>query len=71
MEQEQTRQTGSEEAAPVHGAQGTRPVSYTHLMQASLPSSCDAFCKKAAPIVKWARLFLCPGMRQAERKLAA
>ena len=25
MEQEQTRQTGSEEAAPVHGAQGTRP----------------------------------------------
>ena len=25
MKQEQTRQTGSEEAAPVHGAQGTRP----------------------------------------------
>ena len=50
MEQEQTRQTGSEEAAPVHGAQGTRPRR-THTPRWSLSVTVTLLCLALAAIV--------------------
>lgn len=50
MEQEQTRQTGSEEAAPVHGAQGTRP-SRTHTPRWALSVTVTLLCLALAAIV--------------------
>ncbi len=50
MEQEQTRQTGSEEAAPVHGAQGTRPRR-THTPRWALSVTVTLLCLALAAIV--------------------
>lgn len=50
MEQEQTRQTGSEEAAPVHGAQGTRPRR-THTPRWALSMTVTLLCLALAAIV--------------------
>ena len=50
MEQEQTRQTGSEEAAPVHGAQGTRPRR-THTPRWALSVTVTMLCLALAAIV--------------------
>ena len=50
MEQEQTRQTGSEEAAPVHGAQGTRPRR-THTPRWALSVRVTLLCLALAAIV--------------------
>ena len=52
MEQEQTRQTGSEEAAPVHGAQGTRPRhTHTHTPRWALSVTVTLLCLALAAIV--------------------
>lgn len=50
MEQEQTRQTGSEEAAPVYGAQGTRPRR-THTPRWALSVTVTLLCLALAAIV--------------------
>ena len=50
MEQEQTRQTGSEEAAPVHGAQGTRPRR-THTPRWALSVTVTLLCLALGAIV--------------------
>ena len=50
MEQEQTRQTGSEEAAPVHGAQGNRPR-HTHTPRWALSVTVTLLCLALAAIV--------------------
>ena len=50
MKQEQTRQTGSEEAAPVHGAQGTRPRR-THTPRWALSMTVTLLCLALAAIV--------------------
>ena len=50
MEQEQTRQTGSEEAAPVHGAQGARPRR-THTPRWALSVTVTLLCLALAAIV--------------------
>ena len=50
MEQEQTRQTGSAEAAPVHGAQGTRPRR-THTPRWALSVTVTLLCLALAAIV--------------------
>ena len=50
MEQEQTRQTGSEEAAPVHGAQGTRPRR-THTPRWALSVTVTLLCLALAALV--------------------
>ena len=50
MEQEQTRQTGSEEAAPVHGAQDTRPRR-THTPRWALSVTVTLLCLALAAIV--------------------
>ena len=50
MEQERTRQTGSEEAAPVHGAQGTRPR-HTHTPRWALSVTVTLLCLALAAIV--------------------
>ena len=50
MKQEQTRQTGSEEAAPVHGAQGTRPRR-THTPRWALSVTVTLLCLALAAIV--------------------
>lgn len=50
MEQEQTRQTGSEEAAPLHGAQGTRPRR-THTPRWALSVTVTLLCLALAAIV--------------------
>lgn len=50
MEQEQTRQTGSEEAAPVHGAQGARPRR-THTPRWALSMTVTLLCLALAAIV--------------------
>ncbi len=50
MEQEQSRQTGSEEAAPVHGAQGTRPRR-THTPRWALSVTVTLLCLALAAIV--------------------
>ena len=50
MEQEQTRQTGSEEAAPVHGAQDTRPRR-THTPLWALSVTVTLLCLALAAIV--------------------
>ena len=50
MEQEQTRKTGSEEAAPVHGAQGTRPRR-THTPRWALSVTVTLLCLALAAIV--------------------
>lgn len=50
MEQEQTRQTGSKEAAPVHGAQGTRPRR-THTPRWALSVTVTLLCLALAAIV--------------------
>ena len=50
MKQEQTRQTGSEEAAPVHGAQGTRRRR-THTPRWALSVTVTLLCLALAAIV--------------------
>lgn len=50
MEQEQTRQTGSKEAAPVYGAQGTRPRR-THTPRWALSVTVTLLCLALAAIV--------------------
>ena len=50
MEQEQTRQTGSEEAAPVNGEQGTRPRR-THTPRWALSVTVTLLCLALAAIV--------------------
>ncbi len=50
MEQEQTRQPGSEAAAPVHGAQGTRPRR-THTPRWALSVTVTLLCLARAAIV--------------------
>ena len=50
MKQEQTRQTGSEEAAPVYGAQGTRPRR-THTPRWALSVTVTLLCLALAAIV--------------------
>ena len=50
MTQEQTRQTGSEEAAPVHGAQDTRPRR-THTPRWALSVTVTLLCLALAAIV--------------------
>lgn len=50
MEQEQSRQTGSEEAAPVHGTQGTRPRR-THTPRWALSVTVTLLCLALAAIV--------------------
>ena len=50
MEQEQSRQTGSEETAPVHGAQGTRPRR-THTPRWALSVTVTLLCLALAAIV--------------------
>ena len=68
MEQEQTRQTGSEEAAPVHGAQGTRPRR-THTPRWALSVTVTLLCLALAAIA-WCG-GLPPGCRPASRMPAA
>ena len=67
MEQEQTRQTGSEEAAPLHGAQGTRPRR-THTPRWALSVTVTLLCLALAAIVALGGLVWRPASRTPAAK---